>query len=184
MLERPVVDGFLNSASQLYLPTSYRASALVSMEVLRRANGFRTRWFLSPLDIQDPIPAYSQVEQQIGVEAGSYLWGLSFSAPFAEIAGASSYITIQITDSCTEVPLFSDYAKGVQFEPVTGAAQRNPVLIMPKLISAPGFLDIEIYNAANVAIRCQLAILVAEPRVPPVSMMRMLVEEETRGSYK
>lgn len=177
MLEKPLVDGFLYSASQYYLPTSYRAAALLNMEVLRRAVGFRTRWFLSPVDLQDPIPAYSQNEYQLGIEAGSYIWGMTFSAPFGEIANAASYITVQVTDSCTETPLFSDYTKGAQLQPATGPAQHNPVIIAPRLISAPGFLDIELYNAANVGIRCQLAILVSEPRVPPASMMRMLVDQ-------
>ncbi len=173
------VDGFLYSASQTYLPTSYRAAALVSMEVLRKARGFRTRWFLSPVDLEQPVPAYSQVEYQIGVEAGSYIWGLAFSAPFAEVPNASGFIRIQITDSCTEVALLSDYAKGSMFEPVTGAAQRNPFLMTPKLISAPGYLDVEFYNSAAVDIRCQLAILVAEPHVPPASMMRTLIQSGT-----
>lgn len=176
MLEKPIVDGFLYSASQLYLPTSYRAAALVSMEVLRKAAGFRNRWFLSPPDLSDPIPAYSQLEYQLGIEAGSYVWGLSFSAPFGEIANAPSYIWIQITDSCTETPFFSDYIKGSQLSPATGPTGHNPVLIAPRLISAPGYLDIEIYNSAPVNIQCQLAIFVCEPNVPPASMMRMLIE--------
>ena len=176
MLDRPVVDGFLYSASQVYLPTSYRAAALVSIEVLRKAAGFRNRWFLAPEDLQNPIPAYSQLEYQLGIEAGSYVWGLSFSSPFAEVANSPGYIWLQITDSCTETPFFSDYIKGSQLSPATGATAKNPMLIAPRLISAPGYLDIEIYNSAAVDIQCQLAIFVAEPNVPPASMMRMLIE--------
>ena len=179
MLDDAVVDGFLLSASQTYLPTSYRAAALVNMEVLRKAAGFRNRWFLAPTNALEPVSAYSQVEYQLGVEAGSYIWGLSFTAPFGEVTNAAGYIYLQITDSCTETPFFSDYIKGSQLAAASGAARRNPTLIAPRLISAPGYLDIEIYNSAPVGINCQLAILVAEPHVPPASMMRMLIESGT-----
>lgn len=172
--ERPLVDGFLYTASMLYLPTTYRASALANMEVLRRARGYRTRWYIVPEDLEEPIPAFSQMEHQISLQVGSYVWGITFSAPFEETEFASSSIFIQVTDACTETPFFSDYTRGVQFEPVTGAAHRHPTLIMPRLVGQPGTLDVELYNSAAVDIRCQIAILVAEPCVPPAEMIQAL----------
>ncbi len=175
MEDNQLVDGFLYSGSQLYLPISYRASALANMEVLRRASGYRTRWYLPPEDLEDPIPAYSQIEYQVHVQVGSYVWGLTFSAPFREVEFASSFMNVQITDACTETPFFSDYTKGVQLEPVTGSAHRHPTLIMPRLVGEPGLLDVEVYNGASHSIRCQLALLVAEPAVPPDQMIPALI---------
>lgn len=175
-VERNLNDGFLYSASMLYLPTTYRASALANMEVLRRARGYRTRWYLVPEDLEEPIAAFSQMEYQVAMQIGSYVWGVSFSAPFEEIENASRSIFIQVTDACTETPFFSDYTRGVQFEPVTGASHRHPTLIMPRLVGQPGTLNVEIYNSAAVDIRCQLALLVAEPCVPPHELAQQLID--------
>ena len=76
LTDRQLVDGFLYSASMLYLPTTYRASALANMEVLRRARGYRTRWYLSPEDLEEPVPAYSQLEYQIRCKRGAMCGGL------------------------------------------------------------------------------------------------------------
>lgn len=175
--ERQLVDGFVYSASMLYLPTTYRASALANMEVLRKARGYRTRWYIVPEDLENPVPAFSQVEYQVAVQVGSYVWGVTFSAPFNDTGEGSTdskFIYLQVTDACTETPFFSDYPKGVQFEPVTGAARRHPTLIMPRIVGAPGTLDVELYNSASVDIRCQLALLVAEPCVPPHELTDIL----------
>ena len=177
LAERELVDGFLYSASMLYLPTTYRASALANMEVLRKARGYRTRWYLSPVDLDEPIPAYSQLEYQIQCQPGSYVWGVTFSAPFHDAqveASDATFITIQVTDDCTETPFFSDYTKGVQFEPVTGTAHRHPTLIMPRIVGQPGTLSVELYNSAAQDIKCQLALLVAEPCVPPHELAEVL----------
>lgn len=175
--ERELVDGFLYSGSMLYLPTTYRASALANMEVLRKARGYQTRWYLSPVDLDEPIPAYSQLEYQVRCQPGSYVWGVTFSAPFhatGEESKDATFIYVQVTDDCTETPFFSDYTKGVQFEPVIGTAHRHPTLIMPRIVGLPGTLSIELYNSAAVDIKCQLALLVAEPCVPPEEMANAL----------
>lgn len=176
--ERQLVDGFVYSASMLYLPTTYRASALANMEVLRRARGYRTRWYVVPEDLENPVVAFSQLEYQVQCQPGSYVWGVSFSAPFNEInrdTKSSTFIRVQVTDNCTETPFFSDYTLGVQLEPVTGSAHRHPTLIMPRLVGQPGTLAVELYNSASVDIRCQLALLVAEPCVPPHEMVHQLM---------
>ena len=179
MRERELVDGFLYSASMLYLPTTYRASALANMEVLRKARGYRTRWYITPEDLENPVLAYSQLEYQIQCQPGSYVWGVTFSAPFhdsGEESVDSKFIRIQITDDCTETPFFSDYTLGVQFEPVPGSTHRHPTLIMPRIVGQPGTLSVELYNSSAANIRCQLALLVAEPCVPPHEMAQMLEE--------
>ena len=184
MYDPPVVDGFVYSLSLLYLSTSYRPSALASMEILRRAKGYRCREYLVPDNLLNPIPAFGQVEQQINTIPGSYLWGLTFSAPF-NLAGTGDdavYIYYRITDACTETPLFSDYAlnqmEAVQSSNANGWNRRNPAIMStPRLIGEPGLLNVEVYNKASVAITCQLALLMAEPCVPPEAMRQLLRQE-------
>ena len=181
MLEIPVVDGFTYSASQLMLPNSYRASALAQMEVLRRARGYRTRWYIVPEDSDLPIPARSQIEYQVSVQAGSYVWGLSFTAPFNEVVDLDSFY-VQITDNCTETPFFSDYVRSQQLAPgSTGNVRRAPVLITPRIIGEPAMLNVEVYNSLATETIVQLLILVAEPSVPPGNMLDILVQAGIEG---
>lgn len=179
MSERPIVDGFTYSASMLYLPTTYRVLALAQMEVLRRANSYRARQWCCPSSLQDPIAAYDQNEYQIQVTAGSYLWGLTFTAPSTlneELENAASYAHIQITDACTETPLFSDYVRGEILQPSTANTARNPlVLAQPLLIGEPGLLNVEIYNRADQELNCQLVLFFAEPKVTPQNITDELV---------
>jgi hypothetical protein len=188
MLEAPLLDGFVLSASQLYLPIIYRASALAQMEVLRRSRGYRTRWYLVPDDLQDPIPAYSQVELQINVPPGSYLWGLAFTIPERlNDSLVNTVCHVQITDACTETAIFSDYVMEqnvVSLIPGNGGQnRRNPmILAQPALIGQPGLVDVEIFNGSTsgatppvgVSLNCQLALLFAEPCVPPEEMQRLM----------
>lgn len=186
-MDRPVVDGFLNSLSQLYLPTSYRASALAQMEMLRRARGYRARWYLAPEDLEQPIPAYGQREYQVRVEPGSYVWGVSFFGIDTETNVAGQVVRVQVTDSCTETPFFSDYTKGAQLQTAHGDVADNfrltvsnvpraPVLINPRLVGQPGTLDIELYNSADESMQVQLVLFVAEPMVPPQQIQEALTE--------
>lgn len=188
MIEAPILDGFVLSASQLYLSTTYRSSALAQMEVLRRAKGYRTRQYLVPDDLENPIPAYLQVEHQINVPPGSYLWGIAFSIPTRlndELV--TTVCHIQITDACTETAIFSDYVmeQNVQSNAPGNGAQnrRNPmILAQPALIGQPGLVDVEIFNGSTdgstppvgVTLNCQIALLFAEPCVPPEEMQRLL----------
>lgn len=172
-LDKPVVDGFLYSATQLYLPTSYRASALVQMEVLRRAKGYRTRWYTVPDELEQSVPAFGQVEFQVQVQPGTYVWGLAFAA----LDGDPASIYIQITDACTETPFLSDYETGANFEINTADLLiQAPFLITPRIVGQPGLLDVELYNSSADPITCQLVILCAEPVVPPQEVLDMLMK--------
>jgi len=165
--EQNPVDGFVYSASMLYLPTTYRASALAQMEVLRLAKGYRPRWYLIPEDSDQPVGLYSQIEFQVRVQPGAYLWAISFSTLNLE---GPLQAFVQVTDACTETPLFSDYLMANLIEPSTGAGRRNPLLLTPRLIGEPGLLNVEIYNSYYTNLTPQLMLLVAEPFVPPMEM--------------
>lgn len=174
---RDIVDGFMLSASQLYLPINYRAHALAQMEILRRAAAYRCREYTVPNKLQTVIPAFSQVEQQVAVNPGSYVWAISFASLPVGPVDESSFIFIQITDACTEVPFFSDYIRATQYKPTPAATgnsvTRNPPLLSPpRLIGEPGHLDVEIYNTFSSDVTCQVNISVAEPAIPPQQMER------------
>lgn len=197
----PILDGFTLSASMLLLSTTYRGSALAQMEVLRRSRGYRCRQYNIPDadDSENPIGPFSQIERQVQTLPGSYLWGIGFSAPASlndalVQATINGLIHIQITDACTETPIFSDYIYSYQ---VTSAApangsqnRRNPMLLaQPALIGEPGLIDVEIYNRlvdtstppVGQSLSCQVVLFVAEPCVPPEQMRKLL---EQSGLYE
>ena len=183
--ESPIVDGFVHSASLLYLSTTYRASVMQQMDVLRRARSYRCRWFNIPDNLNEPIAAFSQVEQQIHVRPGSYWWGAIASAPGklnSDTTGLESRVHIKITDSCTEVPFESDYTYAISVYAAnqTNANARNPMLLsQPRLIGDPGLLNVELYNNDSVTVNVQLVLFVAEPMLPPDQIINYLENAPT-----
>lgn len=186
-MERPIIDGFTYSASQVYLPTSYRPSALAQMEVLRRANVYRPRQWCVPETLEEPIVAYSQMEYQVRTQPGALLWGLSFTALPATytpdgggepvtIEDPTPYMHIMITNACTETQLFSDYVKGNQLKPSTDNNSRHPlVLPQPLLVLDPALVDVEIYNSSPADVTCQLVLFFAEPKILPRNVEEDLI---------
>lgn len=164
-----VVDGFSYNSQLLYLANRYWPNALAQMDILRRANNFRPRWFSIPEDIGEPIQPYDTFYQQIEVADGSYLWGYVFSSisaldtTGAPIATTSANLCIQATDSCTGIPLFQDFANGSACS--TDFSARMPVIPLsnPRLILKPGQVNVEIANRTANTITCQLAMFFAEP---------------------
>jgi hypothetical protein len=143
-------------------------------------------------DNENPIGPFSQIERQIQTLPGSYLWGICFSAPASlnddlVQAAINGYIHVQVTDACTETPIFSDYIYSYQIDcasPANGSQnRRNPfIFAQPALIGEPGLIDVEIYNRlvdtstppVGQSLTCQVALLVAEPCVPPEQMRQLL----------
>jgi hypothetical protein len=179
---KDIVDGFVLSASQTYQLMNYRSNVLAQMEVLRRAAAYRNRQYCVPNQLQQSVAAYSQVEQQISVQPGSYVWGLTFK----QLTGEVNTIHIQLTDACTETPFFSDYAYGDNYKAVAAAAGaevvHNPVMLgQPRLIGDPGLIDVEVYNNSASAITCQLVVLVAEPAIAPDQMEAYFQKQRIAG---
>jgi len=172
MLKDAVLDGFSLNLNIRYLPYHYHAACLSQSEVLRRANLYRARWVVMPDDMNTPIAAYDTFEGQIKVQPGAYLWGFQatqFNAAFVAVAAAD--VIIQVTDACTGIPLFSDYAAGSGFTPFSAIAAdahggiAPHLLTQPRLIMEPGLLNVEIANRAVTAMRCQLLLCFSEPCV-------------------
>jgi len=173
MLKDHILDGFALNLNIRYLPYHYPAACLGQSGVLRRANLYRARWIVQPDDANTPIAAYDTFEGQVQVMPGSYLWGFQLNqldALFALVAAAD--VIFQITDACTGVPLLSDYGSGAGFSSFGAALGVDfhggvapHLLTQPRLIMAPGLLNVEIANRAVTAMRCQLLLFFAEPCV-------------------
>jgi hypothetical protein len=167
-----VIDAFTLNPTIRYRPGYYMASALGSMDVLRRANTYRPKWYVLPDDQDSTIPAYQTLEYQLRVTPRSYVWGLivnqfALVAPFAQ-ANADD-IWLQITDTCNGIPFFSDFVRGRGFQTLQGTPtdQRNAMLpylfTQPRLVLEPGLLAVEMANTSATAIRPQIIIFTAEP---------------------
>lgn len=172
----PIIDGFTYNSRTLN-SQSYFQNAIAQLEPLRRANGFRCRWFGIPDPSDIPIAAFSSVEYQVQAQPGSYLWGLNFWASAGTNVPTSEAPTntIRIVDACTELPLADRQSLSVAFTgTLIGSNQqqfslgqnRGPVLLpTPYLISTPGFLNVEITNGAPTPSTCQLVLFLAEPSI-------------------
>lgn len=168
-----IFDAFTLSMSLPLLSTSYRVHAQAQMEVLRRARGYRFAAWSAP-SMAEPtaatatpaktVPAYSQIEEQWSIPAGSYLWGWSFVA----LSGEAPNFYIQLTDACTETALFSDYVNGAIFTPGSSPVRGPSLLTNARLISDPGKVNVEIYNNTSVDVNAQFVGYFAIPiPLPP-----------------
>jgi hypothetical protein len=159
------VDGFTYSMSTVLLPINYRACAQAQMEILRKAVGFQFKSYVIPLQLSGSgessvvIPQYSQVELQVSIDPGSYLWGWTFSSNLIRAA------YIQVTEACTELPLFSDYINGRNIDTEN---DRKVVSILPNplLLCAPGVVNVEIYNGLDDDATSTLVLLTSAPYPP------------------
>lgn len=168
MLNTPQ-DGFSLDPTIRYLPNRYTPGALGQMDVLRRANGYRPRWFLVPDDFNQPLAAYNTLEYQLQVAGGSYLWGLQFTqtnAAFIEVAPTS--VVMQITEACNGIALFDDFVSGSTFTKFQAVALPRGMeavrpLTQPRLFLEPGTVNVELCNLGSITVQCQLLLLFAEP---------------------
>ena len=178
-MEPQILDGFTHSLSQLLLPISYRAAALSQMETMRLAASFQFKAYVIPTP-ENPspggragnnpiglIPAYGQVEQQVSMDPGSYIYGWMFAV--TTDVGISSYFHIRITDACTETALASDYAIALFFHspPIPEICLVVSLLPQPRIISDPGLINVEIYNDYKSDLEAQLVLYCASPRPAP-----------------
>lgn len=156
-----VIDGFALNSGLLFLPKRWFPNALAQLDVLRRAANYRPRWYCVPdgINFTEAIAAYSTLQFQVQVVPGSYLLGFNWFV----LDGELSDFWIQVTDSCTEIPLSSDFQSGAGFRP-SGASQLWPRLLgQPRLILEPGLLNVELANTTASARQCQLLLHFAEP---------------------
>ena len=167
-----IIDAFTLNPALRPRPGYYMQSAVASMDVLRRANTYRPKWYVVPDDEHATIAAYQTLEYQLRVTPRSYVWALivnqfGLAAPFVQTNADD--VWVQITDTCNGIPFFSDFerGRGWQTRQASATDERNqmfPYLFtQPRLILEPGLLAIELANTSAAAIRPQLIIFTAEP---------------------
>ncbi len=176
---KQVVDGFSYNTMFLWLYCRFFPNALAQLDVLRRAANFRTRWWVIPDDIDQPIQPYDTLYFQCEISAGSYLWGGGFcSVKALNPAGdptetTASDLLIQVVDACTGIPLFQDFCNGGGFRSNFSARMLPQfILSQPRLILEPGLVNVEISNRTGNTITCQLLLHFAESC--------KLIDEDTR----
>lgn len=163
------VDGFtLNPAMRLF-PYDYSAGALAQMDVLRRAATYRPRWYCVPDDFNQPIPAYTTLEYQIKVSAGSYLWGWRFlqfnSTTWAQVAPTG--VVVKITEVCTGIPIMREFVEGSAYAQYNASPQTRGIVLpsmltQPRLLLEPGDVSVEMCNLTSAVVYCQMLLHCAE----------------------
>ena len=163
------VDGFSYNTELLYLPNRYFPNALAELDILRRANNYKPRWFTIPDDAGEPVQPFDTYYYTCEVADGSYCIGYEFASLSAlnqaggNAATTAADICIQATDVCSGISLFQDFANGLGCHS-DGSARCSPILLSrPRLILNPGLVNVEISNRTANLITCQLLLLFAEP---------------------
>ncbi len=175
---KQVVDAFSYNTMLIWQHERFFPNCLAQLDVLRRAVNYRTRWWVIPDDIDQPIQPYDTLYFQIEVSGGSYLWGYNFcSIKALDPAGAPTETTaadilIQVVDSCTGIPLFQDFANGGGVHANFNSRMVPILLTQPRLILDPGLVNVEISNRTGNQITCQLLLHFAESC--------KLIDEDTR----
>jgi hypothetical protein len=171
VLPNCITDGFTYLTGVQYLPERFYPVCLAQMQILRRANTYRPRWFCLPDQMNRPLAAYGSppFEYQIHIVPGAYLWGMTFAViSLGEtVPPTTADVLVQITDACTGIPLFSDYPV-CEVAAVPGGENPRfsiaPVLLtQPRLILEPGLINVELTNRAAIPRDCQLLLMFAEP---------------------
>lgn len=166
---KQIVDGFSYNTSLIYVPGRYYPMALSQLDVLRRAENYRPRWWVVPQEQDTPIDPFSTNDIQIAVAGDSYFWGYSFcvisatdpdGAPTEVAAGD---ILITATDSCTGIPLFQDFSSGSNNHSDNSARMQPIIPAQPRLILDPGLVDCSLTNKTENTITCQWLLEFAEP---------------------
>ena len=161
MALKPIVDGFMYNTSLLLLQNRFFPFALGEMEIVRRANNLRPRWWCIPDEFGEPIAAYDTFQFQVNVAPGSYLYGMMFNN--ITNPDLPTDLLVSIVDSCTGIPLFNDFVNCGAIAS-NGNSKMLPVLLTkPRLILEPGLVNVEIANRTGATVNCQLVLMFAEP---------------------
>ncbi len=129
-----IIDAFTLNPAIRNRPGYYMASALASMDVLRRANTYRPKWYVVPDEEHAILPRYQTLQYQVRVTPRSYIWGMllnQYAVAIPQAITNADDVWCQITDTCNGIPFFSDFvrklcreirrvapARGVQLPPL------------------------------------------------------------------
>jgi hypothetical protein len=141
----PIVDGFILNTS-LRCNLRYSAMVLARYEAMRRAGGLRSKCWVAPQNAQQVIPAYDSFEESIPIPPGSIIWAYNFVN--AEVSGVTNPgpFSMQISDSCSDTPMFSEVIRTDNMRVSDGIESRHgqQLLSRPLVIAEPGQLNIQI----------------------------------------
>lgn len=169
----PILDGFTHSISTLMLPTTYRALAQAQWEVLRRSSNYQWRVWSGPSTQQNPVAAYSQVEYQVTMQKGTYIWGWYVTVTTVEDGDIDlSKLFVQVVDMQCGQPILSDYQVASTLTNLNAGGgrlyNRYPSLFtQPYLVAGDGQVLFEVYNSSGLAVTVQLALFCAQPKLCP-----------------
>jgi hypothetical protein len=180
-----VVSGFLLNTGLRGTSYRYDCKAVEQIKSVSGANLYKPKWVVVPDDLNMPIPGYDTYEYQARVEPGSILWGIQFTQfqvaiqqpLFVPIQATGALI--QVTDACTGIELFSEFAVGAGFSFFNNLNYARNWCVVPhvltekRIILEPGLLNVEIANRTTVVIYCQLILFFSEPC--------LLIEETREG---
>lgn len=146
----------------------YNETAETALEALDQAQGLRPFVAVMPEPENTSIAGNGTYEARVSVPVGSRIWGIS------GMSGQPEGATVQVTDSKTQKPLFS---QPVDIANVTGGSlsvkdsagiahtYKSPLHLLAKsgLVLAPGILQVKIVNLSAVANKLQVALHFSVP---------------------
>lgn len=146
-----IPDAFLLNTLSTSNPLDYTSLTLVQMDALRQCSMYRGRVYAEPDVSELPILPYTTYKTQIRVIPDSYVWGLSW-VDTSSVTSAS--VAVQLTDTCTGLDFFSDFIVSSAFGTSAGFFSIGPnglptLLSKPKLIQAPGLINVQISNRST-----------------------------------
>ncbi len=162
-----IQDGIALQHLWVPLANSYDALAAEQLRLLRVANGMRPYLIVIPLAGQTVAP-WDTYRRQFAVPPGSWLLGFVTVGGFA----SSAQRRVQIKDSCTGLPLFSDFIGGGALYTGLECAIGMQALPAPRLIGDPGTIDVELAQlTGGVTMTYSLVIVFSVP-VPTLPVRR------------
>jgi hypothetical protein len=164
--EEAVIDGFSYSLSNIYTPGWYRPMALGQLEALRKAGNYRSRWYTVPEDLDEVLPGFGVIEQQLRIVPGTYLYGY-----MVESISLGNGVLVRITEGATGIALMEDFVYAANLtvpSPPGGSFSFGQPTLMtqPRLIIDPGWVNVEIANPGvpdPVFAFAHIVLLCAEP---------------------
>jgi hypothetical protein len=157
-----VIDAFTVDGSMLYQSPDPRPFAVHRLDVLREAQAFVPRQYVTPQVNQTPISNGDAAYFQVRVPLGTILWGILFYD-----GGASADEVFQIYETRGR-KLLSEPCNPIQTIGNSSAGPRVTLLVEPFVVASTGELNVEIYKGqstdlSSVTFPAQLVLLCGEP---------------------
>lgn len=161
----PIIDGFMLSTN-LRCNLRFNALALQRYEAIRRAGGYRSKCWLSPHNSQQAIPGNDSFEESLPVVPGSVIWGYNFVNSIVQGVTNTGPFSFQVSDSCSDVPFFSEVIRTDKFHLSDGILSRHgqQLFSRPLVVGESGLLNVIICSMQPAdALGVQVMLVGGEP---------------------